>query len=304
MRALHPPSFRYFDRQAADLRDCQAAHICIANERSRADSNAAHSSTPHWFRPVLRCRLRFSSVCRGRLITAAFLLFPPFHLLSQTPANPPQTQTPAANPAPVHPHKRLAPVHQVAPPSPAAPVQEAPPEPPKPNWPAFDQPADAAVTWDSHGLQIDAKNSSLKQILRDVSTVTGVKVDGLSSDQRVFGVYGPGQARDVLSQLLQGSGFNVIMVGGEGQGVPREIQLSQRQTASAQPAARPAPVATSNSDDDDPPEEPVQPEQPGRPGFAPGAPPAPRSPQQIMEEMRQRQQQQQEPQTAPPPQQQ
>jgi hypothetical protein len=156
------------------------------------------------------------------------------------------------------------------------------------------------VIWDSQGLRIDAANSSLQQILKDISTATGAKVDGLTADQRVFGVYGPGQARDVLSQLLQGSGYNVIMIGDQGQGTPRQILLSPRQAASNQGAARPTP-ANSNDDENDVEDQPATPEPaPARPGFPPGAPP--RSPQQIMQEMQERQRmQQQQPQPPPPP---
>jgi hypothetical protein len=63
-----------------------------------------------------------------------------------------------------------------------------------------------------------ATNSSLQQILSDVSTATGVKVEGTPGDQRVYGSYGPAPARDVLSQLLDGSGYNVLMIGDQGEG--------------------------------------------------------------------------------------
>jgi hypothetical protein len=145
------------------------------------------------------------------------------------------------------------------------------------------------VVWDSQGLRIDAANSSLQQILKDVSTATGAKVDGLTTDERVFGAYGPGQTRDVLSQLLQGSGYNVIMIGDQGQGTPRQILLSPRQAASSQGAPRPAPT-NSNDDENDVEEQPIAPEPiaPARPIFPPGA--TPRTPQQTMQEMQQRQQ--------------
>jgi hypothetical protein len=156
------------------------------------------------------------------------------------------------------------------------------------------------VVWDSQGLRIDAANSSLQQILKDVSTATGAKVDGLTTDERVFGAYGPGQARDVLSQLLQGSGYNVIMIGDQGQGTPRQVLLSPRQAASNQGAAHPAPT-NSNDDENDVEDQPATPDPapPVRPNFPPGAPP--RSPQQIMQEMQERQRmQQQQPQPPPP----
>jgi hypothetical protein len=92
------------------------------------------------------------------------------------------------------------------------------------------------VVWDSHGLSIVAANSSLIQILKDISAATGAKVEGLGVDERIFGTYGPGQARDVISQLLDGSGYNVLMVGDQGEGTPRQIELSNRPNG-------PAPVA-------------------------------------------------------------
>ena len=168
-----------------------------------------------------------------------------------------------------------------------------------PLWPVNETPAHASVTWDSKGLRIDAANSSLMQILTDVSTATGTKVDGLNADQRIFGAYGPGLARDVLSQLLQGSGYNVLMIGDEGQGAPRQILLSSRRTGAAMQTVNNNASNNNAADDDADVDEPPQVQQPPmRPGFAPGAPP--RSPQQIMQEMQQRQQQMQQ---APNPQQ-
>jgi DNA segregation ATPase FtsK/SpoIIIE-like protein len=131
---------------------------------------------------------------------------------------------------------------------------------------------------------------------RPVSRLTGV-----TSDQRVFGIYGPGQARDVLSQLLQGSGYNVIMIGDQGEGTPRQILLSMRQSGAA--SATPKANQTNNEDEEDEPPAPQEPEPPVRPAFPPGVPP--RSPQQIMQEMQQRQQQiqqQNQPQQPNPPQ--
>jgi hypothetical protein len=167
--------------------------------------------------------------------------------------------------------------------------------PETPKWPAFDQPAAASVVWNDQGLRIDASNSSLQQILNDISTAIGAKVEGLSSDQRVFGAFGPGRARDVLSQLLQGSGYNVIMIGDQGRGTPRQVLLTVRAAANAQAIAKSTPA--NNSDDDDADDQPPPPEPaPIHPGFPP------RSPQQIMQEMQQRQQQMQQQQQQPQPQ--
>jgi hypothetical protein len=229
----------------------------------------------------------------------------PVSLMATAPFQAPPMQ--AAGPStsspqtPVPHRKRPSPAHPlVQEPDPPMPV--APPEPEKPKWPAFDPPAQASVQWDSQGLKIDATNSSLQQILKDVSTETGAKVEGLTADERVFGAYGPGQARDVLSQLLQGSGYNVIMIGEQGNGTPRQILLSTRQTGANPPtSARNNP--TNNNEEDAEPDEQPPPQEPGsnRPNFPPGGPM--RSPQQIMQEMQQRQQQlQQQQQQQQPPQ--
>jgi hypothetical protein len=156
-----------------------------------------------------------------------------------------------------------------------------------------DHPVPAAVTWDSHGLRIDAQNSSLQQILHDLSAASGVKVEGMGSDQRVFGVYGPGQARDVLSQLLQGSGYNIMLIGDQGEGMPRQIVLSSRQTGNAPEVAN---GGAAESVDEDVQENDVEEQPPpvpatARPGFGQGE--SVRTPQQVMQEMQQRQQQMQ-----------
>lgn len=243
-------------------------------------------------RTVIPPQPQFVHIRTALLLLAAglALLGLPLWLSAQVPAD--QTPSPpeTSAPKPVHIHKRPSAAHPVV--LGAVPEAQAPvvaPEPEKPNWPAYDHPAQASVVWDSQGLKIDATNSSLQQILKDVSTSTGVKVDGLTSDQRVFGTYGPGQARDVLSQLLQGSGYNVIMIGDQGQGTPRQILLSTRQSGASSTTAK----TNQPGEEDDEEEQPAaqEPEPPVRPAFPPGIPP--RSPQQIMQEMQQRQQQQQ-----------
>lgn len=209
-----------------------------------------------------------------------------------------QASTQVTSHKPVHPHKRPAATHPAsAPQTPPEPV--APPAPKPPDWPVNDHPSEATVVWNSQGLRIEASNSSLGQIMKDISSSTGVKIQGLGSDQRIFGNYGPGNARDVLAQLLDGSGYNVLMIGDQGEGTPREILLSKQTKGGASPAgAGDTPVAAPNDDNSDAEEQPDQQPQPPqqtqppeiRNGFTPGAPP--RTPQQIMQEMQQRQQQQ------------
>ena len=239
-------------------------------------------------------------VQRGPLFAAVLLgsglicLQLPVTVSAQSPA-----PRPAQNSAQHFSHSSA--IHGTAKPQPEP---ETPP-PPLPKWPANESPSRASVTWDSHGLRIEASNSSLQQILSEVSMKTGTKVEGMGSDQRVYGSYGPGQAREVISQLLQGSGYNVLLAGDLGSGAPRQIVLSPRRQEGGSPAAANSTQENSNPDDEipdnneveeqpqPPPQEPI-PMQPvpggGRPGFGPNGPI--RTPQQVMEEMQQQQQQQ------------
>jgi hypothetical protein len=212
---------------------------------------------------------------------------------AQKPAAPPASIPSVAAHKQAHPKKHHVAAPAKSPTPPAAATPAMPPAPETPAWPAREKPAPATITWDSHGLRIEAANSSLSQILEDVSTATGTKVEGFDADQRIFGVYGPGPARDVLSQLLQGSGYNVLLVGDLGQGTPRQIVLSSRHGGSAVQAANAAPANASDEDVDA--EEPPQP-QPARPAIPPGMTPGgpARTPQQAEEmrrEMLERQQQ-------------
>ena len=178
-------------------------------------------------------------------------------------------------------------------PAPGA-IAAQPPASPAPILPANQPPNQARVSWDSRGLEIEASNSSLDQILHQVAAATGAKLEGLIQDQRVFGSYGPGAVCEVLSKLLDGSGYNVLMIGSRDTDSPLEIVLSARSPAS------PLTVANnqnrSNSKDEEAsaqlkPE--PQPDYPPRPQaienpFGNGEPP--RDPQQFMQEILQRQQ--------------
>jgi len=244
------------------------------------------------------------------LFATAFLS--PIPIAAQSPTQPAASPTPQSQQTQV----RKPSAHTKAKKQPP-PVAETPPPPPMPDWPMNDKPGPATVVWDATGLRINASNSSLQQILSEVSTETGTKVEGMGADQRVYGVYGPGQARDVLSQLLQGSGYNILLAGDIGHGAPRQVVLSPRQSVArgAQAAMNRPPQDQDDDVQEQQPEEPqpLLPPQPPptqipvRPGF--GGPNGPiRTPQQIMEEMQQRQllqqqqqQQQQLQQGSPPP---
>jgi hypothetical protein len=189
------------------------------------------------------------------------------------------------------------------PPAAVAPATQAlaAPAPELPHWPANEQPSPARITWDGHGLRIEAANSSLSEILTYISAVTGAHVEGFSADARVYGQYGPGPAREILSQLLEGTGYNVIMIGDLGQGAPRQMVLSTRTVSGATPAAHPAQA----NDDDADVEEPIQTQQQTfpllQPMRSPFTPPGPRFPPD--QQQRQQGLPGQQPQPGQPPQQ-
>jgi hypothetical protein len=286
--------------------------------RPAKDSSAFHTG-PAAFKRRSNSRLRLwrqsmtnSGKCGLRALGLLVLALAATCAAAQDDAMPPETEAPAeAAPKPAHSPGRPSqaqaakPQQEQDPADPSAPSVNAAPAP---HWPVNDQPTRAEVVWDSHGLTIDATNSSLQQILKDVSIATGATVEGLNGDERVFGAYGPGQARDVLSQLLQGAGYNVMMIGNQGQGAPRQILLTTRRSNDQSTQARGS--ANNNSDDDssdaDSADDQNVPMPPPRPGFPGGFP---RNPQQRMQQFRQereqllnqqQQQQQQQPQNTNP----
>ena len=220
-------------------------------------------------------------------------------------------QPPAKTAHPVHSSKHAARKHAKPEPPVAAVAPIVQPPPPPPDWPVNDKPVPASVSWNGRNLTIAATNASLQQILTEVSTATGVKVEGAEADQRIFGSFGPAPAREVLSQLLDGSGYNVLIIGDKGEGTPRELVLTARtHTAANNPRGN---AQSNQNSDDETPDEPEQPEptnviQQHRPfTMQPGQG---RSPEQLQEEQRieqlreqqqQQQQQQLQPQPQPPP---
>jgi hypothetical protein len=210
--------------------------------------------------------------------------------------------TPAAQPAPAQPSPAPA---QAAPasaqPSPA-PAQPAPAPAPS-NLVASEtapsllqQPAqEASIVFDDQKLTIHADNSSLAGILHQVASSSGMKIEGLAGDERVFGTFGPGAPRDVLADLLHGTAYNVALIGDLDNGAPRQLLLTP---ATHGAAATPAAASQANSMDDGneadtadtqppPPDVPQQPpttQTPPTPGV--------RTPQQLFEQLQHMRQQQ------------
>jgi len=88
------------------------------------------------------------------------------------------------------------------------------PAPPIPSVPARESAVPPQVSYENGQLLIDAKNSTLRDILTAVEKNTGATFDISSGDtsERVVGRLGPGPARDVMTDLLNGSHFNYVML--------------------------------------------------------------------------------------------
>jgi hypothetical protein len=196
-----------------------------------------------------------------------------------TPSQAAPSQAPATtNPVHARHHKKPTPV-----------AEPAPPPPPTVAPSRFQEPAvPATVTAATNQLTVTADNSSLAQILHQVSSATGMKLDGLGGDERVFGSFGPGAPREVLTSLLNGTSYNVMMVGDLPNGAPRELLLTSRTGggASAQANANPAPTHTDDEatpDDsgnaDDSSDDSAPPMQYTPPSITPAAPPPRTMPQ-------------------------
>ncbi len=93
--------------------------------------------------------------------------------------------------------------------------------------PAPNPPLHAEVVYTRGLFQVRANNSSLNQILRSISHINGMKITGGVADQRVFGNYGPAPLSTVLATLLDGTGANMLLLGG-GAGTPAELVLTSR----------------------------------------------------------------------------
>jgi len=98
--------------------------------------------------------------------------------------------------------------------------KELPPLPSGPRGPVQQVPLDSMapvapqVTFEHEQLTIIAPNSTLGDILRAVRKRTGAEIDiPASATERVVTRLGPGPAREVMADLLNGSRFNYVLLG-------------------------------------------------------------------------------------------
>ncbi len=102
----------------------------------------------------------------------------------------------------------------------------------------------------AHGqLQVRADNSSLNQILRSIAHLTGLKITGGVQEQRVFGNYGPGPLSTVLATLIDGTGANIFLLGGNAT-TPPELILTSR-SGGAEPPSPTSPAYAMYDDAND-----------------------------------------------------
>ena len=94
-----------------------------------------------------------------------------------------------------------------------------PPLPSGPTGPVHQIPLDSIapvppqVSYQNEQLTIVAPNSTLGDILRAVRKQTGAEIEIPSAPERVVTHLGPGPARTVMAELLNGSRFNYVLLG-------------------------------------------------------------------------------------------
>ncbi len=143
-------------------------------------------------------------------------------------------------------------------------------------------------------LTVESNNSDLGQILKEIASISGMTVEGSIRSVHVFGMYGPGDTRDVLTDLLRGLGYNFMMVGATRDGTPRELDLTPQSGGSA-PAPSPPSTSTASQPQQTMPDE----DAPG-PGAILHVPPAgPDDPQDRVRQNLQRLRDMRNPQRAP-----
>jgi len=203
-----------------------------------------------------------------------------------------------------------------------------PPPPPLPNGPTgpvqpipLDSmaPVPPQVSYQNAQLTIVAPNSTLGDILRAVRKQTGAEIEIPVATERVVTHLGPGPAREVVAELLNGSRFNYVLMGSSANDAalarvvlvlktgpdnvnpPGGPAVAPGSVAYVQPAPAPDAAeaeAPEDNTDDAADQAAAEAEQPPAPDQQPGV----KTPQEMLQEMQQRQLmlQQQQPPGQPP----
>jgi hypothetical protein len=147
--------------------------------------------------------------------------------------------SPAQAPAP---RKKHASAHKKAPAKSETPVKAAPPiqpvqaqlAPPIPATLMNRAPVIPSVTMSNGLLTIDAPNSMLSEVLSGVRTATGAVIEGAAPDERVAVRLGPGNPRQVVAALLQGTPYDYVILGSQkNQDVVTRILLTHSSDSSS-----------------------------------------------------------------------
>jgi hypothetical protein len=161
------------------------------------------------------------------------------------------------------------------------------------------------VTYQDGQLTIVAPNSTLGDILRGVRKHTSADIEiPPTANERVVTRLGPGPAREVMAELLNGSRFNYILLGSpenanqlvrvvlvaKSSDTPSTDAGDKASTPGVAKVGGDAPEDPADDAADDNPEPAAEAEQPPVPAEQPG----PKTPQQMLQEMQQRQLQMQQ----------
>jgi hypothetical protein len=200
----------------------------------------------------------------------------------------------------------------------SVPVAEVPQTPPPPPTLEQQPPTPPQVAYRNGQLTIDSQNATLSQVLHSVQSQTGASIDmpAGAGTERVVARLGPGNPKDVLASLLNGSKFNYVILGeANNSGRVQKVILMAKNTSSEASAATaqnsfpppPQPQAVEPPDDEYPQNEPepegqLTPGQPGSEGVTPDVPNSGandipvggRTPEQMLQELQRMQQQQQQ----------
>jgi hypothetical protein len=123
----------------------------------------------------------------------------------------------------------------------------------------------AEVRCDAGLISINANNSSLNQILREISRQTGMKITGGVKDERVFGHYGPAPTSVILATLIDGNSTNMVLLQ-TASNMPEELILTPRAGGVSPPNPNAPGFDESNGDDEER-DRPQPPQRAANPGL-------------------------------------